>query len=448
MVDFGVIMGIDWLYKCYTILDCRAKVVKFEFPNESIREWKGNIAEPRVKFIAYLKAKKMITKGFLYHLVRVTDTTTEVARIQFVPIVNAFLDVFPDVLPGIPPDQVIDFEIDVVPDTQLISIPPYRMAPDELRELKEQLKILLDKGFIRPSASDKAAKFQWSDACERSFQELKARLTTAPVLTLPTGLGEFVIYCDASRVGLDCVLTQKAKDITACAITRSSVIERVKAKQFQDPNLVNIRNCVQSKDILAFSFDEDGLLKMNGCMYVLDIDEISNEIMAEAHRSRYSILPGSKQMYKDLREIYWWNRMKEIISDFVTRCLNFQQVKAEHQRPGGLAQNIEILLWKWEMINIDFVVGLPHTRLNHNSIWVIVDRLTKSAHFLPVKMTDTAPQYAKLYLKEIIRLHGILFSIISDRGAYLLLIFGSLSRMIGYKCQFEYHYSATDWRTG
>ncbi|XP_070002270.1 uncharacterized protein [Nicotiana sylvestris] len=111
MVDFDVIMGMNWLYKCYAILDCRAKVVKFEFPNEPIREWKGNIAEPRV------------------------------------------VNEFPDELLGIPPDRIIDFGIDVVPDTQSISIPPYRMAPAELRELKEQLKDLLDKGFIRPSVS-------------------------------------------------------------------------------------------------------------------------------------------------------------------------------------------------------------------------------------------------------------------------------------------------------
>ncbi|XP_070008549.1 uncharacterized protein [Nicotiana sylvestris] len=149
MVDFDVIMGMDWLYKCYTLLDCHAKVVKFEFPNEPVREWKSNIAEHRSKFISYLKAKKMITKGCLYYLVRVIDTTTEVTSIQSVPVVKEFLDE----LPGIPPDRIIDFGIDVVPDTQPISIPPYRMAPVELRELKEQLKDLLDKGFIRPSVS-------------------------------------------------------------------------------------------------------------------------------------------------------------------------------------------------------------------------------------------------------------------------------------------------------
>ncbi|XP_075085051.1 uncharacterized protein LOC142168288 [Nicotiana tabacum] len=112
-----------------------------------------------------------------------------------------------------------------------------------------------------------------------------------------------------------------AKDIAACAMTRSSFIELVKAKQFEYPNLVNIQNSVQSKDIPAFSLDGEGVLKMNGRLYVPDIDGLRNE-MAEAHSSRYSIHPGSTTMYKGLREIYWWNKMKENISDFVARCLN------------------------------------------------------------------------------------------------------------------------------
>jgi len=139
--------------------------------------------------------------------------------------------------------------------------------------------------------------------------------------------------------------------------------------------------------------------------------------MAEAHNSRYSVHPGSTKMYRDLKEIYWWNGMKRGVADFVSKCPNCQQVKAEHQRPGGLTQLMEIPMWKWEMINMDFVVGLPRTQRKFDSIWVIVDRLTKSAHFLPVKSTDTAEQYAQLYIKEIVRLHGTPLSIISDRGA-------------------------------
>lgn len=104
------------------------------------------------------------------------------------------------------------------------------------------------------------------------------------------------------------------------------------------------------------------------------------------------------------------------ISYFFARCLNCQQVKAEYQRPGGLPQNIEIPQWKWEMINMDLVVGLPCMKAKYDSIWVIVDILTKSAYLFLLKMTDTPNHYAKLYLNEIVRLHGILTSIISNRG--------------------------------
>ena len=95
----------------------------------------------------------MIQKGYIYHLVRVHDTAAEISTLQSVPVVSEFPDVFPDELPGLPPEREIDFSIELMPDTQPISIPPYRMAPAELKELKEQLKDLLDKGFIRPSTS-------------------------------------------------------------------------------------------------------------------------------------------------------------------------------------------------------------------------------------------------------------------------------------------------------
>ena len=108
--------------------------------------------------------------------------------------------------------------------------------------------------------------------------------------------------------------------------------------------------------------------------------------------------------------------MKRDIVDFVAQCPNCQQVKYEHQRPGGTLQRMPILEWKWERIAMDFVVGFPKTLGNFDSIWVIVDRLTKSAHFIPVKL-------AKLYISEVVRLHGVPFSIISDRGTQFTSMF-------------------------
>ena len=109
--------------------------------------------------------------------------------------------------------------------------------------------------------------------------------------------------------------------------------------------------------------------------------------------------------------------MKKDIFDYAIKCLTCQQVKAEHQRPAGLHQNIFIPEWKWESLTMDFVVGLPKTNKGYDSIWVIVDRLTKTAHFLPVRTSYTAPQYARLFLDRIVPLHGVPVSIISDRGS-------------------------------
>ncbi|XP_070017395.1 uncharacterized protein [Nicotiana sylvestris] len=145
MVDFDVIMGMDWLYSCFSKLDCWTRTIRLEFPHDPIVEWKGDIVVPKGRFIAYLKAAKMIKKGCIYHLVRIADTNAEAPSLESVLVVNEFSDVFPDELPGISPNREIDFGIDVMLGTEPISIPPYRMAPTELKELKEQLEDLLEK---------------------------------------------------------------------------------------------------------------------------------------------------------------------------------------------------------------------------------------------------------------------------------------------------------------
>ncbi|KAL5559924.1 hypothetical protein UlMin_036136 [Ulmus minor] len=109
--------------------------------------------------------------------------------------------------------------------------------------------------------------------------------------------------------------------------------------------------------------------------------------------------------------------MKEDVAKYVAKCLTCQKIKAEHQRPSGELQPIEVPEWKWEHITMDFVVGLPKTAKSHDAIWVIVDRLTKSAHFIPIKMTYSLEQLAELYVREVVRLHGVPKAIISDRDA-------------------------------
>ncbi|WMV46438.1 hypothetical protein MTR67_039823 [Solanum verrucosum] len=125
---------------------------------------------------------------------------------------------------------------------------------------------------------------------------------------------------------------------------------------------------------------------------------------------------GATKMYRDLHDVYWWNDMKRDIIDFVTKCPNCQHVNVEHQKPRGVTQEINIPTWKWEVINMDFIMGLSRTRKQHDSIWVIVDRFTMSAHLLAIKTTDSVEDYTRLYMSDIVRLHKVPLFIILDKG--------------------------------
>ena len=130
--------------------------------------------------------------------------------------------------------------------------------------------------------------------------------------------------------------------------------------------------------------------------------------------------------------------MKNDVVNFVSKCLTCQQVKAEHQRPAGLLQPMEIPEWKWDQVTMDFVSDLPRTKNNHDSIWVIVDRLTKSAHFIPVLTTYSMDRLAELYTQNIVRLHGVPSSIISDRDRHFTSKFWkSLQEALGTRLKFS-----------
>jgi hypothetical protein len=153
--------------------------------------------------------------------------------------------------------------------------------------------------------------------------------------------------------------------------------------------------------------------------------ELHRNIMDEAHCSRYSIHPGTNKMYQDLKKNFWWMRMKQDIVKYVSECDAYRRVKADHLRTAGNLQPLSILEWKWENIYMDFIMCLPRTSCGYNSIWVIIDRLTKSAHFIHVSITYRVRRYTDLYISHIVCYHVILKTIISDRGYLCCSLLGA-----------------------
>ncbi|GKB30347.1 reverse transcriptase domain-containing protein [Tanacetum coccineum] len=168
----------------------------------------------------------------------------------------------------------------------------------------------------------------------------------------------------------------------------------------------------------AFKVRPDGTRCIKNRSWLPLFGNLRDLIMHESHKSKYSIHPGSDKMYQDLKKLYWWPNMKAIIAEYVGKCLTCSRVKAECQKPSGLLIQPEIPTWKWERITMDFVTKLPKTSSGHDTIWVIVDRLTKSAHFIPTKATDSMETLTRLYIKEIVSRHGVPISIISDRDSH------------------------------
>ncbi|KAJ9545164.1 hypothetical protein OSB04_024871 [Centaurea solstitialis] len=338
--------------------------------------------------------------------------------------------------------------------------------------------------------TQKDKKFIWGEKQEEEFQLLKHKLCNAPILALPEGTDNFVVYCDASHQGLGCVLMQNEKVIayasrqlkvheknytthdlelgavvfalkiwrhylygTKCTIFtdhkslhhildqkmlnmrqrrwvellsdydceikyhpgKANVVadalsrkERVKPTRTRAMGVLvqtslkgqileaqrealkadNLKKETLHKMEKEFEEKMDGLRYFKGRVWIPKVDQSRTMIMDEAHQSRYSIHPGSDKMYKGLKEHYWWPGMKK-----------------------------DIATYKWERISMDCVTKLPKTKKGHDSIWVIVDRLTKSAHFLPIRESFSIDRLAKLYVHEIVMRHGVPISIISDRDS-------------------------------
>ncbi|KAA3470916.1 DNA/RNA polymerases superfamily protein [Gossypium australe] len=528
-----------------------------------------------------MSGQRYVRKGCEAYLAYVLDTKVSEMKIESVPIVCEFLDVFSEELPRLPPIREVEIAIELVLGTSPISIAPYRMALTELKELKSQLQDLTDRGFARPSFSpwgvsvlfvkkkdgsmrmciddrqlnkvtiknkyalsriddlfdqlkgaamfskidlissyyqlrvkdsdvpktvfrmrffvvfiddiliyslegirvdpskisavldwkpprnasevrsflelagyyrhfvkgfsmiatpmtrlqQKDVNFDWSEKCQQSFDQLKALLIEASMLVQPELGKEFVIYSDASLNGPGCVLMKEGKiiayasrqlkpheknypthDLELVAIKDLNLRQRRWLELLKDYELI-IDYHPRKANVVTDALSRKSLYAlrpMNTQLSLSDDDSILAELKAkpvflqkicEAQKCDTELQAKRMQL----------SGMERDISEFVLRCLVCQQVKAEHQVPSGLLQHVMIPNWKWDRVSMDFVSGLPLTLKKKDVVWVVIDRLMKSAHFIPIHIEYSLDRLVELYIAEIVRLHGVPISIISDR---------------------------------
>ncbi|XP_070017903.1 uncharacterized protein [Nicotiana sylvestris] len=319
MVEFDVIMGVELLASCHANVDCRSKIVRFQFPGEPVLEWKE--AENAYHLCTMLK---VLQEGKLY---------AKFSKCEFWLNSVAFLG------------HVISGE-GIRVDTQKIEVVKTWPRPTTPMEVHSFLGLVayyrrFVEGFSSHSTpltklTQKGAMFQWTDACKQSFQALKYILTSAPVLTLPEGTNGYVIYCDASVIGLGYVLMQHGDiGINIQDTATSSLVTKVKECQYEDHVLVHYSDITLQKEKTPFDITKEGVLRYQGRLCVPNVAGLRQQIMGETHYSHYSIHLGATKIYHDIREVYWWDGIKKDIVEFVAQCSNCQHVKIEHQKPGG-----------------------------------------------------------------------------------------------------------------
>ena len=223
-----------------------------------------------------------------------------------------------------------------------------------------------------------------------------------------------ILQDEMKRAGIDVVV--KGGNVQMAQLTIQPTLQKkIIDAQRSDEHLSKVWSQTETERPIGYSISSDGGLLWQNRLCIPRDEGILKDIMTEAHDISYVFHPGSTMMYQDLKRYYWWSGMNRNIADFVSRCLTCQQVKAPRQRRARLLQPLNVPQWKWEAVCMDFVSGLSKTKQGFNIIWVIVDRLTKTGHFIPRKSTYRVDWWAQLYIKEIVRLHRVPVSIVSDR---------------------------------
>nr|GEW86483.1 putative reverse transcriptase domain-containing protein [Tanacetum cinerariifolium] len=404
---------------------------------------------------------------------------SEGKQFEDVPVVRDFPEVFPKDLSGLPPARPVEFQIDLIPGAapfltlgspglvrqkerwiiqdvhrlpRGIHVDPTKIEsikdwayPKTLTEIRQFLSLAgyyrrFIEGFSKIAKSmtkltQKGIKFNWGEKEENAFQLIKQKLCSAPILALPEGSDDFVVYCDASHKGLGAVLMHR-ENVIAYASRRlkelnmrqrhwlellsdydydiryhprksNVVADALRQAQIEALKPENLENedvgGMIRKDIPKEKLEPraDGTLCLNSKSWLPCYRDLRSVIMHESYKSKYSIHPGSDKMYQDMKKLYFSPNMKANIAIYVSKYLTCARVKAEHQRPSELLVQPAIPKWKWDNITMDFITKLPKSSQGFDTIRVIVDRLTKLAHSLPIRENDPLDKLARLFQKAL-----------------------------------------------
>jgi hypothetical protein len=191
---------------------------------------------------------------------------------------------------------------------------------------------------------------------------------------------------------------------------------KIIAAQKDDEGMSHIKRRMRESDpkVACLHKDVEGTLWFKERVVVPKKEALKKKILNESHTSRYSIHPVSAKMYHDLKQQFLWTRMKRMSAHYVSECDTCRKVKADYMKPRGLLQLLSIPEWKWDNISMDFIAGLPLTAHKFDSIWVIIDRLSKSTHFIPIHTNYNVQKYAGIYIARVLCLQGVLKTIISN----------------------------------
>ncbi|GJV39847.1 putative reverse transcriptase domain-containing protein [Tanacetum coccineum] len=322
--SFDVIIGMDWLSMYHNVIVCAEKIVHIPWGNETLivrGDESNNGHESRLNIISCTKTQKYLLKGCPNVLAHVTikkakDKSKE-KRLEDVPIVQDFPKVFPEDLPVQFLGHVIDSQGIYVDSTKIKSIKDWA-SPKTATEIRRFLGLV---GYYRRFIKDLPEQILEAQTKARKPENLKSEYVGGMLIEIS-----------------------------------------------KDPDK-------PKKEKLEPRMDET--LCLNNRSWLSCYGDLRTLIMHKSHKSKYYVYPGSDKMYQDMKQLYWWPNMKADIATYVSKCLTCLKVKAEHQKPSGLLVQPEISQWKWDNITMDFITKLPRTQSGNDTIWAIVDRLTK-----------------------------------------------------------------------